>query len=207
MGQQRSGRGHPRSRRGLVLGGLAILLASGCGSGEPVRLWLLPPAPDRGAPGDAFAGQTIGLSTIVLPLYGEEQRITVLGPGLAATQAEDDRWAVLLSDAATSVLAEALAARTGATVLGEPFPLEARADMRIDVLATEFIGTEAGTVRLAGEFRVAHSALGGRVYAERFRIETPRMGPGFQRLAEGHAMALAGLADLVAEALATRLER
>lgn len=181
---------------------LLVLVAAACTETDPIRLYILPPAPERGTPGGGFEGQVVGLSTLTLPQYAEESRLTVLGAGLTAVQLDDDRWAVALPDAATQVLAQALAQRTGATVLAEPWPVETRADMRIDVLADRFVGRSDGSVEFSGEFRISHPRLRGDVLAQRFAITVPASGVGLEGLAAGHAVALAGLADQLAETLA-----
>ncbi len=191
--------------RHLIL--ILTLLTASCADPVPVRLYLLPPAPERGADGGGFERSVIGLSTLELPLYAEDARMTVLGPGLVALQKDDDRWAVELPEAATSVLAVALARRTGATVLAEPWPVEARADMRIDVLADRFIGRDDGTVEFAGEFRIAHARFGDRVISRRFSITAPPSGEGLEGIATSHALALAGLADQIAETMTAELRR
>lgn len=186
---------------------LFILMLGACAPTAPVRLYLLPEAPERGAAGGGFEGQVIGLSTISMPLYAGDARLTLLGPGLVATQLDDDRWAVSLPEASTSVLAQALARRTGATVLAEPWPADARADMRIDVLAERFVGREDGTVELSGEFRVAHPRLRDSVLAQRFSIQAPTSGEGLEGIAASHALALAGLADQIGEAITAAFAR
>lgn len=179
----------------------AALTLGACAGLVPSTMHLLPDPPGPAAGAARLSGATVAVSRISLPDYAERPEVATLTTASAAVQSTDHIWADPLSRSASAALARALADRGAELALAEPWPLEFYPDLRVDVIADQFIGALNGEVRFTGEFRVAESR-GSLLLGQRFDLSTPTGAPGFDALAQAHARLIGLLADEIAAALA-----
>ncbi|MFN3613345.1 MAG: membrane integrity-associated transporter subunit PqiC [Rubrimonas sp.] len=178
----------------------AALTLGACSGLVPSTMHLLPDPPAPGAGSARLDGATVAVSRISLPDYAERPEVATLTSASAAVQSTDHIWADPLSRAASQALARALADRGAALALAEPWPLEFYPDLRVDVIADQFIGALNGDVRFSGEFRIAE-ARGSLLLGQRFDLVTPTGGTGYDALAQAHARLVGLLADEIAASL------
>jgi hypothetical protein len=180
----------------------ALLLAGCAGLGAPSALPTLAllPDPPRPAVAAPASGRSVAVSALSLPAYADRAGVARVGPDGRAAQSVDEQWGDPLGRAATLAFARALAERTGALALAEPWPPEFAPDARVDVIVTRLIA-DADTLRFDGEYRVATARGPALAAARRFAITAPVAGPGLDALGAAHAAALAALAEEVAPTL------
>ena len=187
---------------------LAGLVLAGCSILRPPQLFLMEPAPAAERTVAGLETRLIVVPRLSLPAYAADTRIAVLTAdeaGMpAVAQAGDRVWADAPERALTIGLSRALAARTGAPVLAEPWPVEAVPDLKIEVVVDRLLGAEGGALALTGVYRVIDLRRNGLAIVRDFDIAAEAPGPGIEGLAAAHALALGRLADAVAAALAER---
>jgi uncharacterized lipoprotein YmbA len=177
---------------------LALLLAA-CGR-EPLRIAVPPlPVEDRIAIGPA----SVEVLEISLPAYAEDADIFVQGQGGALSPAAGVAWADDTSRALTLDLTRALNELTGATVVPEPWPFEARPEARLDIRLEQFapdLTRNAFVIR--GQAFAASQDGEGPDRADTFTVAAPLPPePGPAAIAAARAQATLLLARRVAEGL------
>jgi len=186
-----------------LLPALAVAaLLSACataGVEEQTRYYLLPkPAPAERV---VFAGDTVALRELDLPLYARAAEIAYIGPSGAVTLADEDRWADEPARAMTRALAGALRESLDTPVVVEPWGRAVEPVLRIDITVDRFIGTPGGEVDFSGDFQVVRLDDRKTVTAQGFDIAVPTGGPGFDALTRAHSAALARLSDEIVVAI------
>lgn len=181
----------------------AVLLLAGCSETPEVSYYLLPEPERRPAPSATFAGGTVAVREIAMPLYARAQQIASLSPDGSVRLDDDHRWADEPSRAATLHLVEVLEGSLGVPVVAEPWPLSVKPARRVDVTVDRFIGPlGGGTLALTGQVRVADLAGGTPDLQTPFAYEVPVSGGGYNALAAAHSRALELLGLEVARLLA-----
>jgi uncharacterized lipoprotein YmbA len=160
----------------------------------PPTLHLLPdpPAPAETRP---FTG-AIAVSRVSLPEYADVSGIAAMDADGSVERSVEHLWADPPARAITIALARALADRTGAAALAEPWPLEFSPARRVDVIADRMIAGRDGSLRFSGEYRIADG--GGLRTVRRFDLAVDAEGEGYPAIAAAHAEATARLADAIA---------
>lgn len=99
----------------------------------------------------------------------------------------------------TRVVARALSATTGSAVVIEPWPLDTRPILRVDIEVDYFTGQLDGDLRLEGQYRVVPAT--GAPLNRTFSLTERSSGDGFQDLVDRHLRALEALARKIASDL------
>ncbi|MGF1553894.1 MAG: membrane integrity-associated transporter subunit PqiC [Paracoccaceae bacterium] len=178
----------------LLAAALALLLAACAGSAEPTYYLLDPELPPAAGVGEA---PPLGLREIALPLYARRTSVAALGDDGAVQLDDGQRWAEEPPRAMSRVLARALAARAGRTVLNEPWPAGATPDTLVSIDVDRFIGRPGGTLTLIGQYRIDPRRDAGEAVIDGFSIEES-VGEGYGALVEAHGRALVALAERIA---------
>ncbi|MGR3469315.1 MAG: PqiC family protein [Shimia sp.] len=145
---------------------LAALLAA-CATPD-IRIRAEAPAPERSI-GIRYSALEVALVT--LPAYAEDEQIIVEGEG-GALSPLGPLWADTPARAVTLDISRDLAALTGAIVAPEPWPFRDFPDAKIDIRVSDFLATQAGTFRIAGQYFVAPET-DGTPRARTFSVEAP----------------------------------
>lgn len=182
-----------------ALAALALLAACATATEERTRYYLLPkPAPAERV---VFAGDTVALRELDLPLYARTAEIAYIGPAGAVALAEEDRWADEPARAMTRALAGALREALDTPVVVEPWGRAVKPVLRIDISVDRFIGAPGGAVDFSGDFQIVRLDDRETVSAQGFDIAVPTGGPGFDALTRAHSAALARLSDEIVVAI------
>ncbi len=174
---------------------VAALLLAACATGgaEQTRYYLLPkPKPVERV---VFAGDTVALRELDLPLYARAAEIAFLDANGAVSLADEDRWADEPARAATRALAGSLRDSLGTPVVVEPWGRAVEPVLRIDVVVDRFVGTPGGDMALTGDFQIVRLDDRKTVSAQGFDITVPTGEPGFDALTRAYSVALAKLSD------------
>ena len=116
------------------------------------------------------------------------------------TLSDDHRWAEEPPRGASRVVARALTALTGRTVVIEPWSPGVTPTVRVDIEVDYFAGALGGDLRLEGQYRIVPPG-GGPVTAKSFTLVETAAGEGYGALVDSHKRALEALGRLVAEDL------
>ncbi len=133
---------------------LLVIFASACGSGPPPKLYLLEAqTTDFDVPvvTDAQMIESLGISPVELPGYADDARIASASPDGTLSQDDTHRWAEEPEAAITRVLSDRLRARTGATVLIEPWPRDYNPAARVEVVFDKLVREPLGGASMAGQ--------------------------------------------------------
>ena len=180
---------------------VAALLLAACATGgaEQTRYYLLPkPKPVERV---VFAGDTVALRELDLPLYARAAEIAFLDANGAVSLADEDRWADEPARAATRALAGSLRDSLGTPVVVEPWGRAVEPVLRIDVVVDRFIGALGGEVTLVGDFQIVSLDDRKTVSAQGFDIAVPTGGADYDALIAAHSAALARLSDEIVIAI------
>ncbi|MGB7319808.1 MAG: PqiC family protein [Albidovulum sp.] len=172
----------------------------GCGSGNDARFLMDPPAP---AQQFKLRVGRIELREVSLPAYAASPEIAMQDESGALRNLPDALWADDPVRGMTSALARSLDEASDAVVAAEPWPLDAPADLRIEVRIDRMLARADGQFELSGQYAYYAPSGAGRGVLERFAISVPVQTEG-----TGGVAAAAGTATsaLAAEIL-TRLSR
>jgi len=122
----------------LVLGVLAGVALSGCGTDKPTRLYRLSTVPEQPISAST-QGIAIGVGPITLPKYLDRPQMVTGVSGNQLTQANFDQWGGELNDNMTRVLASNLANLLGTDRVSlYPWKDQAPVDYQVTMDVTEF---------------------------------------------------------------------
>jgi uncharacterized lipoprotein YmbA len=175
----------------------ATLALAACGSAD---YYLVPP-PAGGAARAGSAG-SVAIADMSLPAYAETVEIAVLTDTGAAQLSKSALWADTPRRALTRHLVAALQARLAAQVATEPWPAFDQPDLRLEVFVDRMIGAPEGPFQFSGQYVIVSNLSGRVVSSDRFAINLPPQGAGYQGLIDAHARAVEVLADQIAARLA-----
>jgi uncharacterized lipoprotein YmbA len=130
----------------LACGAAALIIACGCSSTPPTRLYVLettPVSPLYSLPADL----RLTLGPVMMPEYLERQQIVVRDGGRLRMSGYD-RWGEPLGRGVTSILTEQLSAATGSEILPFMWPGGTAEDWRIPLEIIRFEAQAPGRVLL-----------------------------------------------------------
>ncbi|MDM7459738.1 MAG: ABC-type transport auxiliary lipoprotein family protein, partial [Paracoccus sp. (in: a-proteobacteria)] len=107
-------------------------------------------------------------------------------------------WADNPSRAFTTTLARTISEISGATVIGEPWPLAERPAREIEIRVERALAQADGIYRLSGRYFVADDASGQANHARSFDIRVPLRAEGAAGTAAALSQALTQLAQQIA---------
>ncbi|WP_240620981.1 PqiC family protein [Pseudooceanicola lipolyticus] len=177
--------------RALML--IPFVALAGCG-GQDARYLLDSPMPQRQS---RVPLSTIEVREVTLPAYASATEIMVQDPDGALRPVPRSAWADDPVRALTLALARNLDAASSATAMGEPWPLEQPADVRIDVRIEHIVAQSDGQFRLAGQYSVASPDFVVRESINRFDILQPLADTTPASVAAASGAAVLALADLI----------
>ncbi|TGN57855.1 membrane integrity-associated transporter subunit PqiC [Paracoccus liaowanqingii] len=174
----------------LALLGSALLAA--CSNPEDTGRFLIDP-PTAGVQVANRLG-TAELKDVSLPEYAGDQEVAYQSPDGAVRSNPDNLWADSPSRAFTTTLARAIGEVSGATVIGEPWPLAQPPARRLEVRVERALAQADNSYRLSGRYFVSDDGLtgGGTNHARSFDIRVPMaaQGPGETAVALSQAISI-----------------
>ena len=150
---------------------LAAMALAGCSNPEKTGRYLIDP-PVSGAKVPNRLG-TAELKDVSLPEYASDQEVMWQTADGAVRSTPDNLWADNPQRAFTLALARAISDQSGATVIGEPWPLAEPPQRVLEVRVEKALAQANGTYRLSGRYFVSESGSGGANHARSFDISVP----------------------------------
>ena len=178
-------------RLGLVIATLSLTAA--CGDNN-ARYLLEPPATDTRV---AVRVSTIEVRDVTLPSYAAASEVVqqdsdgALRPLARAVWADDPVRSVTLA------LTRMLDARSTATAMSEPWPLERYPDARVEVRIDRMVPGADGKFRLSGQYSIASPDSVIRESINGFDISVPLTGDTPGAVAQATGAAVGQLADAI----------
>lgn len=178
----------------LVCLGLAGL--AGCSNPAKTARYLIDPpvigdqVPDRLGSAE--------LKDVSLPEYASGQEVAFQTGDGAVRSTPKNLWADSPQRAFTLALARAISDASGATVIGEPWPLAEPPRRVLEVRVERALAQADGIYRLSGRYFVSDEGSGGANHARSFDIAVPMGGTGPAASAAAASQAIAHLARQIA---------
>lgn len=175
---------------------LGLLGLAGCSSAEKTARYLIDPP--------AMAGQvenrlgTAELKDVSLPEYASGQEVAFQTEDGAVRSNPRTLWADNPQRAFTLSLARAISDVSGATVIGEPWPLAEPPRRMLEVRVEKALAQANGTYRLSGRYFVSDDGSGAANHVRGFDISVPMTSTGAGASAVALSQAIAVLAQQIA---------
>ncbi|MBU3029053.1 PqiC family protein [Paracoccus sp. XHP0099] len=177
----------------VILGALTL---AACSNPEKTGRFLIdPPAVAARVP-DRLG--TVELRDVSLPEYAADQEVMWQTADGAVRSTPDNLWADGPQRAFTLALARAISEVSGATVIGEPWPLAEPPQRVLEVRVEKALAQADGTYRLTGRYFVADEGSGGANHARSFDISVPLASDQPSAIAAALSQAIAQLAQQIA---------
>ena len=130
-----------------------FLLLGGCATGPRAQLFLLEPwsAPAASSETNRINIRALGLATISLPGYAQDEKIANRGPEGSVILDDRHRWAEEPEAAMTRTLSSSLRHHSGATVISEPWPRGFEPEARVEVVFDRLLREPDGGVDMEGQ--------------------------------------------------------
>lgn len=152
----------------FLLGTLAL---QGCSNPEKTGRFLIDPPSDGVRLPDRLG--TVELKDVSLPDYASDQEVMWQTADGAVRSTPDNLWADNPQRAFTLTLARAISDMSGATVIGEPWPLAEPPQRVLEVRVEKALAQADGTYRLSGRYFLSEDRGGGVNHARSFDISVP----------------------------------
>ena len=174
----------------LALACLGLLGLSACSNPEKTARYLIdPPTTGEQVPNRLGSAE---LKDVSLPEYASGQEVAFQTADGAVRSNPRNLWADNPERAFTLSLARAISDASGATVIGEPWPLAEPPQRVLEVRVEKALAQAHGIYRLQGRYFVSDDGSGGANHARGFDISVPMAdtGPGASAAAASSALAL-----------------
>ncbi|MDM7458545.1 MAG: PqiC family protein [Paracoccus sp. (in: a-proteobacteria)] len=175
---------------------MALLALGACSNPEKTARYLIDP-PVAGVQVPNRIGTAV-LKDVSLPQYASDQEVAFQTADGAVRSSPDNLWADNPSRAFTTTLARTISEISGATVIGEPWPLAERPAREIEIRVERALAQADGIYRLSGRYFVADDASGQANHARSFDIRVPLRAEGAAGTAAALSQALTQLAQQIA---------
>lgn len=182
--------------KALALIPAALLALGACSNPEKTARHLIDP-PTAGIQVPNRLGSAV-LKDVALPQYASDQEVAFQTADGAVRSNPDNLWADSPSRAFTTTLARAITDVSGATVIGEPWPLAEPPRREVEVRVERALAQANGIYRLSGRYFVADGAGGGANHARGFDISVPLAAQSPAATAAAQSQAIAILAQQIA---------
>lgn len=139
---------------------------------------------------------TIEVLEVSLPLYMQGQEIPVMMEDGSIRTDPSALWADDPARAISLNLAEALSRMSGGVASVEPWPLDERADRRLDVRVKTLLATNQGALKFSGQYFMVDDD-GGKPKVDWFDITVPMSERSGRSIARATGIATQRLAELV----------
>lgn len=145
-----------------------VVFLSGCAGGPPAQLFLLEPLsePDLAIDTSQVSIRALGLATVSLPGYAQDEKIANRGPEGSVILDDRHQWAEEPEAAMTRTLSSSLRIHSGATVISEPWPRGFEPEARVEVVFDRLLREPDGGVDMEGQVHLI-SGNGRRVLSVR----------------------------------------
>lgn len=177
---------------------IGTALLGACSNPEDTARYLIDP-PTAGIQVANRIG-TAELKDVQLPEYASDQEVAFQTPDGAVRSNPENLWADSPSRAFTTTLARAIGEVSGATVIGEPWPLAQPPARVLEVRVERALAQADNTYRLSGRYFVSDDGLtgGGTNHARSFDIRVPMGAQTPAATAAAASQALSVLAQQIA---------
>lgn len=177
---------------------LLLLAMAGCSNPEKTGRFLIDP-PASGAQVPNRLG-TAELKDVSLPEYASGQEVAWQTADGAVRSNPDNLWADNPQRGFTLALARAISDISGATVIGEPWPLAEPPQRRLEVRVEKALAQADGVFRLTGRYFVSDEGYGtgGANHARSFDISVPLASDQPGAVAQAMSQAIGQLAGQIA---------
>ena len=177
---------------------LAALVLSACSDPEKTSRFLIDP-PATGAQVPNRLG-TVELRDVSLPEYASGQEVSWQTADGAVRSNPDNLWADNPQRAFTETLAREISNISGATVIGEPWPLAEPPQRRLEVRVEKALAQADGAFRLSGRYFVSDEGFGtgGANHARSFDLTVPLGSDQPAAVAQAMSQAISQLAQQIA---------
>lgn len=177
---------------------LLLLAMAGCSNPEKTGRFLIDP-PASGAQVPNRLG-TAELKDVSLPEYASGQEVAWQTADGAVRSNPDNLWADNPQRGFTLALARAISDISGATVIGEPWPLAEPPQRRLEVRVEKALAQADGVFRLTGRYFVSDEGYGtgGANHARSFDISVPLASDQPGAVAQALSQAIGQLAGQIA---------
>ncbi|WCR10912.1 membrane integrity-associated transporter subunit PqiC [Paracoccus stylophorae] len=175
---------------------LTTLALTACSNPEKTGRFLIDP-PATGAQVANRLG-TAELKDVSLPEYAADQEVMWQTADGAVRSSPDNLWADGPRRAFTLALARSISDQSGATVIGEPWPLAEPPQRVLEVRVEKALAQANGVYRLSGRYFVADAAGGAANHARSFDISVPLASDDPSAIAAALSQAIAQLARQIA---------
>ncbi|RJL21307.1 PqiC family protein [Paracoccus siganidrum] len=177
---------------------LVLLAMAACSNPEKTGRFLIDP-PASGAQVPNRLG-TAELKDVSLPEYASGQEVAWQTADGAVRSNPDNLWADNPQRGFTLALARAISDISGATVIGEPWPLAEPPQRRLEVRVEKALAQADGVFRLTGRYFVSDEGYGtgGANHARSFDISVPLASDQPGAVAQALSQAIGQLAGQIA---------
>ncbi|RMC35539.1 PqiC family protein [Paracoccus alkanivorans] len=178
----------------LLLGVLLSLAA--CSNPEKTGRFLIdPPAVQAQVPNRLGTAE---LKDVSLPEYAADQEVMWQTEDGAVRSNPDNLWADSPQRGFTMALAREISNVSGATVIGEPWPLAEPPQRVLEVRVEKALAQADGIYRLSGRYFVSEESGGGTNHARSFDISVPMSSNQPSAIARAMSQAISQLAQQIA---------
>jgi len=180
------------------LGTLLCVLAAGCASTPPARLYMLSASSPAA---ETALDVSVSVGPVSIPAAVDRPQIVVATAANQVRLDDFNRWTSPLQENLSSVIAENLAALLGSSrVTRFPKTSSADADFRVAIEVTRFESVPGQWATLDAAWTVRRTA-DGVVQTQRTSVREPVPDNSFEALAAAHSRAAARLSQDIAEAV------
>ena len=174
---------------------VGVVLA-GCSSPEKTARYLIDPPPLTTQVPNRLG--TAELKDVSLPEYASGQEVAYQTKDGAVRSTPKNLWADTPERAFTLTLARAISDVSGATVIGEPWPLAEPPRRVLEVRVEKALAQSNNTYRLSGRYFVSDDASGGANHARGFDISVPMANETPAATAAAQSQAISMLSQQIA---------
>ena len=185
---------HPARFSVLALGVLLTLAA--CSNPEKTGRFLIDPPSTPGQVPNRLGSAE--LKDVSLPEYASDQEVMWQTEDGAIRSNPDNLWADDPQRAFTLALAREISDISGATVIGEPWPLAEPPQRELVVRVEKALAQADGVYRLSGRYFVSDQSSGGTNHSRSFDISVPLQGNQPAAIARAMSQAIGQLAGQIA---------
>ena len=185
------------------LGTLLCVLAAGCASTPPARLYMLSASSPTA---ETTLDVSVSVGPVSIPAAVDRPQIVVTTAANQVRLDDFNRWSSPLQENLSSVIAENLAALLGSSrVTRFPKTSSAGADFRVAIEVTRFESIPGRSATLDAAWTVRRMA-DGVVQTHRTSVREPVPDDSFEALAAAHSRAAARLSQDIAGAIRGMIE-
>lgn len=148
-----------------------LVLLAACGDGTATERYLIDP-PDAQRQATNRLGPT-ELRRVSLPAYASGEEVAFQTADGAVRSNTEVLWADQPERAVTLSLARLISDMSGATVIGEPWPLASAPRHRLDVRVEQALAGSDGIFRFTGRYFLSDEDLAGPNHARGFAFRVP----------------------------------